>query len=147
MKTIYDLMTKNVITVKKEANLNEIIHLMKENSIGKIPVVDEQGKVVGVITRDDLLVKNEKAPMPPMLALNDLFIALTNNKKFKEKYEKFIAFDAQGFMRKSFLKATKDSSIEEVITNIVEKNYEFALVYEEEKLVGILTKSDLLNSL
>lgn len=146
MKTVYDLMTKDVITITKDTNLNEIIKIMKEKSIGKLPVIDD-AKVVGVVTRDDLLIKNEKAPMPPVIALNDLFLAFTNNKIFREKYEKFIAFEASGFMRKDFLKVNKETSIEEVITDILEKNYEFALVFEGEKLVGILTKSDLINSL
>lgn len=146
MKTIYDLMTKDVVTITKNANLNEIIKIMKEKGVGKLPVVDND-VVIGVVTRDDLLISNEKAPMPPVIALNDLFWALTKNKNFKERYEKFIAFEAQGFMRKRFLKAYKDTSIESVITDILEKDYEFALVFEDEKLVGILTKSDLINSL
>lgn len=146
MKTVYDLMTKDVVTISKDTNLNEIIKIMKEKGVGKLPVVDND-KVIGVVTRDDLLIKNEKAPMPPVIALNDLFLALTNNKTFKEKYEKFIAFEASGFMRRDFLKAYKDTSVEEIITDILEKNYEFALVFEGEKLVGILTKSDLINSL
>ena len=50
-------------------------------------------------------------------------------------------------MRKDFLKVTKDSSLEGTITDILEKDYEFALVFEEKTLVGILTKSDLINSL
>jgi len=146
MKTVYDLMTKDVITIGKNTNLNEIIKIMKEKGVGKLPVVDGD-EVVGVVTRDDLLISSEKAPMPPVIALNDLFWALTKNKTFKEKYEKFIAFEAQGFMRKRFLKVYKESSIESVITDILEKDYEFALVFENEKLVGILTKSDLINSL
>lgn len=146
MKTVYDLMTKDVITIGKNTNLNEIIKIMKEKGVGKLPVVDGD-EVVGVVTRDDLLISSEKAPMPPVIALNDLFWALTKNKTFKEKYEKFIAFEAQGFMRKRFLKVYKESSIENVITDILEKDYEFALVFENEKLVGILTKSDLINSL
>ena len=88
MKTIYDLMSKNVVTVKTDTNLNEIIKIMKEKGVGKLPVLDDNNLVVGVITRDDLLIKNEKAPMPPVIALNDLFFALTKNKQFKEKYEK-----------------------------------------------------------
>ena len=66
---------------------------------------------------------------------------------FSTVYEKFIAFEAHGFMRKDFLKVTKDSSLEGTITDILEKDYEFALVFEEKTLVGILTKSDLINSL
>lgn len=147
MKRIYDLMTKNVVCIKANTNLNEIISIMKEKGIGKLPVLNNDDKVVGVVTRDDLLIKSEKAPMPPVIALNDLFFALTNNKQFKEKYEKFIAFEASGFMRKDFLKVYEESSVEETITNIIEKDYEFALVFENEKLVGILTKSDLIKSL
>lgn len=146
MKTVYDLMTKDVVSITKNTNLKDIIKVMKEKNVGKLPVM-EDNRVIGVVTRDDLLISNERAPMPPVIALNDLFLAFTNNKKFKERYEKFIAFEAQGFMRKDFLKVYKNSSIEDVITDILEKKYEFALVFEEEKLVGILTKSDLINSL
>lgn len=146
MKTVYDLMSKNVITISKEGNLNDIIKLMKDNNIGKIPVV-ENNTVVGVVTRDDLLIRNERAPMPPVIALNDLFLAFTNNRVYKEKLEKFIAFEAKSFMRTKFLKVYKETPIEDVITDILENHYEFALVFEGDILVGILTKSDLLNSL
>ena len=78
MKTIYDLMSKNVVTVKTDTNLNEIIKIMKEKGVGKLPVLDDNNLVVGVITRDDLLIKNEKAPMPPVIALNDLFFVITS---------------------------------------------------------------------
>lgn len=146
MNTIYELMTKDVITIGKNTNLNEIISIMKEKGVGKLPVI-EDGKVLGVVTRDDLLIKNEKAPMPPVIALNDLFWALTKNRAFKEKYDKFVAFEAHEFMRTKYLKVKKDSNLEEVITDILEKDYEFALVFHEETLIGILTKSDLINSL
>ena len=65
-------------------NLKEIIDIMKKHGVGKLPVI-ENDKIIGVVTRDDLLIKGEKAPVPPILAINDLTLAFTNNKEFKEK--------------------------------------------------------------
>ncbi len=42
------------ITVKKDAIVSEILHIMKENSIGGIPVVDDNNKLVGIVTNRDL---------------------------------------------------------------------------------------------
>jgi IMP dehydrogenase len=42
------------ITVKKDAIVSEILLMMKENSIGGIPVVDDENKLVGIVTNRDL---------------------------------------------------------------------------------------------
>lgn len=146
MKSLSDVMNKNVITISKETNLLEIIDIMKKHGVGRLPVI-ENGKILGVVTRDDLLIKGEKAPVPPILAINDLTLAFTNNKEFKEKMKKYVAYDAEGLMRKEYFKVTKEDTIEYVITNILEEFEEFALVVENEKLIGIVTKSDLINSI
>lgn len=50
-----DLMTKNVITVNEDADLLKAIALMKNYNVRTLPVVGEKGKLVGVITRTDIL--------------------------------------------------------------------------------------------
>jgi len=70
MKTLQEVMTKEIITITKETNLQEILNIMKEKKVGKLPVV-EDNKVLGVVTRDDILLKKETAPIPPMFDLND----------------------------------------------------------------------------
>ena len=87
MKKIADIMNKNLATVDADDSFEEALKLMKEKGIGRVPVL-ENGKLIGVITRNDILVKTEKAPLPPVLAIWDLLITLPNNKEFREKYDK-----------------------------------------------------------
>lgn len=145
MKTLVEVMTENIITVSKETNLPELLAIMKGKKVGKLPVVDGE-VVLGVVTRDDLLLKKEKAPMPPILALNDLLITLPGSKKFKEKMEKITGYTAMEIMRKDILKVSKDDSLDEVVSDILEKDYEFALVFDNNKLIGIITKTNLIES-
>ncbi len=52
---IKDVMTKKVIKVKENTSVLEIANLMKKKKINRIPVVDEEGKLSGIIARADLL--------------------------------------------------------------------------------------------
>lgn len=58
---VYEVMSEDPITVSPETSLREAALLMIENKIGGLPVVDEHGAVVGIITESDLfeaLVQN-----------------------------------------------------------------------------------------
>ena len=92
-------MNKNLVTVEAGTSFEEVLKLMKEKRIGRIPVM-ENGKLIGVVTRNDILVKQEKAPLPPVLAVWDLLITLPENKEFKEKYN--VYFDLHHYDTKDF---------------------------------------------
>lgn len=146
MKKIIDIINKNLVTIEAEDSFEVALKLMKEKGIGRIPVM-ENGKLIGVITRDDILVKKEKAPLPPVLAIWDLLITLPNNKEFKEKYDKITATTAKEIMRKEFDVVDVNADLEEVVTSIVDNEKEFFFVFEKESLIGILTKTDLINGI
>ena len=52
--TVRDVMSPNVVTVGKETPLSEVVHLMEEHAIKRIPVLDD-GRVVGIVSRADLM--------------------------------------------------------------------------------------------
>ena len=52
--TISDIMIKDVITINKEALLEEAATLMRQNDIGCLPVVDEENNLIGIITHNDI---------------------------------------------------------------------------------------------
>jgi CBS domain-containing protein len=53
-RSVQDVMSPNVITVDAEAPLGEVVRLMEENAIKRIPVV-EDGRVIGIVSRADLM--------------------------------------------------------------------------------------------
>ncbi len=48
-------MSRKIITISPSASIKEIRHLIVNNKIGRLPVVDDQGELVGIVTRTDLL--------------------------------------------------------------------------------------------
>ena len=53
--TAKDIMTKNIITVKKDTTLGEAVKLMKVNNIRHLPIIDEDKKIVNFISHRDIM--------------------------------------------------------------------------------------------
>ncbi|NLK20650.1 MAG: CBS domain-containing protein [Epulopiscium sp.] len=50
-----EIMTKNVYTITEEAPVEEIAKIMVEKGVNRVPVVDGKGKLIGIISRADML--------------------------------------------------------------------------------------------
>ncbi|MCK5779423.1 MAG: CBS domain-containing protein, partial [Psychrilyobacter sp.] len=75
MKKISDVMNTDLITIDADLSFEKVLKIMIEKGVGKLPVI-ENGKLIGVVTRDDVLVRQETAPLPPVVAFWDLLITL-----------------------------------------------------------------------
>ncbi|GAB4316575.1 MAG: CBS domain-containing protein [Methanobacteriaceae archaeon] len=53
--TVDEIMTKNVVTIKKDNNISEAAELMDSKDIKRLPVVDDNGKIIGIVTRGDII--------------------------------------------------------------------------------------------
>ncbi|ACX72597.1 putative signal transduction protein with CBS domains [Methanocaldococcus vulcanius M7] len=52
---VKDVMTKDVVVAKPDMTINDAAKLMVEHKIKRLPVVDEDGKLIGIITRGDII--------------------------------------------------------------------------------------------
>ena len=66
-----DIMTTEVISVKKDTSLHELAKILYENHINGVPVVDDDGLLVGIICESDLIRKNKKLHIPTALTIFD----------------------------------------------------------------------------
>jgi len=51
---IREWMTQDVITVKVDTSMMKASKMLKENNIRRLPVVDDQGKIIGIVTDRDI---------------------------------------------------------------------------------------------
>lgn len=56
MKAV-DVMSKDVITVKVDDDVEDVARLMEKNQVRRVPVVDERGGVVGIVAQADIALK------------------------------------------------------------------------------------------
>ncbi len=66
-----DIMTKKVIVVHPETEIVQAARLLLEHHINGLPVVDQEGRLEGMICQDDLITQQKKLPLPSYFIILD----------------------------------------------------------------------------
>lgn len=147
MLKVKDIMTKDVITVLPEMEIAHAAKLLLEKGINGVPVVDETGKMVGILCQEDLITQQKSFPIPSVFTLLDGFIPLTSMKHIEKETQKISATTVAHAMTTDPFTVSPDMTIEEIATIMVDKNFHTLPVVDEGKLVGIIGKEDILRTL
>ena len=139
-----DIMSKDVITVKKDTTVEEIAHLLSEKSISGVPVVDEDDKVVGMVTEKDLLYKDIEPHFPPVVEILGGLIFLKSVKQYNEELGKLVATRAEEIMTKKVVTIGLDTEVEKIAELMIEKDINRIPVVDNLKLVGIISRADVI---
>lgn len=78
LKTVAEVMTQDSITVKAETPLREAIKIISEKHISGLPVVDDDGKLIGIISETDLMWQQTGVTPPAYFMIFDSVIYLKN---------------------------------------------------------------------
>ncbi|SJZ34469.1 CBS domain-containing protein [Selenihalanaerobacter shriftii] len=142
-----DVMTEGVITVHPKETIKDVARILSENEISGLPVVDDNEKLVGVVSEQDLIVRDKKLHFPDYIYLLDSVIYLESLKNFEEEFTKMIGTRVEDIMSKEAITVDSDISIEEIATIMVEEGINRVPVLDGEKLVGIVSRADLVDVL
>jgi CBS domain-containing protein len=145
--TVKDIMTRNVITVSAETEIIQAARLLLEKRINGVPVVDETGKLVGILCQSDLVAQQKRIPIPSLFTLLDGYMPLRSIKRLDRAVEKIAAITVAHAMTPDPVTVSPDTSIEDVAALMVDKNFHTLPVVEKGNLVGIVGKQDVLRTL
>lgn len=116
---VNDVMTKNVLTARETDKLSDVAEIMKEINVGIIPVVDDNGKLTGVITDRDITIR-------AVAGGADLNNAM-----------------AVEFMTPSPLTIEPDINVEDAADMMADAQIRRLLVVRNDNVVGIVSLGDL----
>ena len=119
---VKDVMTENVIFVDKDVDLNYVLKLMKKHEITKIPVVEEK-KLIGIITDNKIAVK----------------LGSIRNRGIPAS-----RLHASSVVEKNIEIISPDTELKTILKTVGEPGPTMLSVIEEGKLIGVITKADLL---
>lgn len=127
MQTVADIMTRKVICLKENDNLHRGRMILKEYNIRHLPVINEEGKLVGLLMQRDIL--------------NNAFnvIEKYGSSKLKSKEEHILIKDV---MTSNCATIQSDVSLREAGQFFVDKKHSCLPVVDDGELVGILTSVD-----
>ena len=141
-----DIMTRDVITVTKDQTVNQVINLLMDMNISGLPVVDEKGKVIGIVTEGDLIYRSKKLEIPRYFTILDSYIFLDNTKKMEEQIRKMVGYRVEDIMTKNVIVVDADETVEEIATIMTNKNVNRVPVTQDGILVGIVTRRDIIRA-
>lgn len=130
---IRDWMAKDVITVSPDTSMMKASKALKANNISRVPVVDEKGHVIGIVSDRD--IKEASPSKATTLDIHELYYLLSEIK-------------VKDIMTVDPLVTSPTNTVENAAIMMIEKDFGGLPVVEEDgKLVGIITVSDIFNVL
>jgi CBS domain-containing protein len=147
MKKAIDVMTKAPVTVSPDMEITQAAKLLLVRKINGVPVVDDQGKLVGILCQSDLIVQQKKMPIPSVFTFLDGIISLTSMKHLEKEALKITATTVAHAMTVNPVAINPETTIETVAALMVDKKFHTLPVVADGKLVGIVGKEDVLKTL
>jgi len=143
-KMVADVMTANPITATPEMPLTEVIQILAERRITGLPVVDQTGKLVGVISETDLMWQESGVTPPAYIMLLDSVIYLENPARYERDLHKALGQTVGEVMTRDPLTITPDQPLRDAARLMHESNVQRLPVLDQDgKVVGILTRGDI----
>ncbi len=115
-----DIMTKDVITIEPEVTLDKAIKKLVKNKISGMPVVDDSGKMIGIISEKDIL--------------NFAFSGYLRNTKVKKA------------MSKNVIHFTPETRIEKIAVAISKYQFRRVPIVKDGKVIGIVSRRDIIRN-
>lgn len=139
-----DVMTTNVISVTADTTVPEIAKLLLERHISGVPVLDDDGMLIGLVSEGDLIKRAEFGGDQRRSWWLNL---LTAESEKAREYVKTHGNHAGEVMTKDVATVEEDASLAEIATILEEKRIKRVPVMRDGKVVGIVSRSNLLQGL
>ena len=147
-KTAKDIMTTDVIVAKKDDSIANVATLLIREKIGGLPVVDEENKVVGIISETDIMQKETDIESPRVINFFRGLIFLDDIKKLEDDMKKVAAYKVEDLMSKDIITVNEDDSFDYVANVMIKKSINRVPVVDKENfLKGIICRYDIIKAM
>lgn len=145
MNTISQLMTRDVVELTPETTVREAAALLTEHQVSGAPVVDADGRVLGIVSESDLLSEARRRAALPRSAAFGLF--LVSEETLLRLYHAGADLPVREVMSSRLISVTESTPATEAARLLVNEGVNRLPVLDADgKLVGIVTRADLLKA-
>lgn len=140
-----DLMTKKVVSVPPDMPINEVAQVLLRNTISGVPVVDADGKVLGMVTEGDLIGRDDAERH----ARRDWWLAmLADGEELSPDFLKSIRWqmNASDVMVSPIIAVSEGTDAVEIARTLKAHRIKRVPVLRDGRLVGIVSRADLLEA-
>jgi CBS domain-containing protein len=155
-----DVMTVNVISVSEDTPVHEVVGKLLKHRISAVPVVDREGRVVGIISEGDLLRQEEGGPPEARATLRlsalggqsaaaalPSWRAAAGPEAAREAHTKAHGHTAGSVMTRNVITVNEDAPLNEIAAILERHHIKRVPVLRNGRIVGIVSRANLLHGL
>jgi len=147
-QVVKDIMVTKVITIKKDDSIEKLSKLLLDKKISGVPVVDDEGKLAGIATEGDLIIKDADLHFPRYFKLLDSIIYLESLNKFKNSLKKYLGTKVEDVMTTDIKTVKEDTPVREAANMMIRYNINrLPVVDGDNNVIGIVTRADIVKSM
>jgi CBS domain-containing protein len=140
---VREIMTRDVLTAGRDTPVHRIAQLMRDRNISGVPVVDDQGRILGIVGELDLIVRNTRLDPPAFFQLLDGRIPLESPAHYQQRLRHMLGTHAADVMTEEVVVTSPDAELEDVAALMVKQGVNPIPVVEGGRLVGIISRYDI----
>jgi CBS domain-containing protein len=146
---VREYMDSDPVTVRPDASVEEVARVLGENELHGVPVTTEDGKVVGIVTENDLVIGDDEGDLhiPAYVELFGGLIFLEPFRRFEQRMKKAVAATAEQMMTADPRTVAPDDDVHEAAHVIVETGHNRIPVVADGRLAGVISRADVVRAL
>ncbi|HEY5672865.1 MAG TPA: CBS domain-containing protein [Malonomonas sp.] len=147
MLTAREIMTTEVVTVTTDTSLKDLARKFVETRYSNMPVVDADGKLVGVISETDLVEQQKPLHIPTVMALFDGVFYLDSEKSFKEQVSRITATTVGELCSRKPVTCGPETTVREIAALMSKHKVHLLPVVENKEMIGVVARLDLIRTM
>ena len=146
---VREIMDPEPATVTEDTSVEEVVRTLREHELPGVPVVDGDGRLRGIVTEADLVLPDDQGDLhiPHYINLFGGTVFLEPLGRFEQRLRKAFASKAADMMTSDPDTVTPDTTVHEAARLVHESGHNRLPVVEGGRLVGVVTRLDLLGAL
>jgi len=143
-------MTREVVSVKPETPLQEAAEILAKRGFDGMPVVDEESKLVGILTEYDLISKGSATHLPTFQKIiQNLGVYSKDKSQFTKDFEEISSLKVKDVMNKDPLTLFEDATYEEAVQAFRDHHRvnPIPVIDNDRKVIGVISRFDVLKPL
>ncbi|MBE9030856.1 CBS domain-containing protein [filamentous cyanobacterium LEGE 11480] len=141
-------MAHNPIVAHPEMPIAEVVQILADRHISGLPVVNQQGHLVGIVSETDLMWQETGVTPPAYIMLLDSVIYLQDPKKYQKSLHKALGQTVQDVMTPQPVTITADQPLAVAARMMNDRKvHSLPVLDDDHQLIGILTRGDIIRAM
>ena len=144
---VQDIMTKKIVALRPDDSLDKATKLFEEHNFEGFPVVNEDGKLLGIVTAYDMVSQSYATHLSPLFnILEDIYSKKADEKILKEQFESIKIIKIRDMMNDDPLVIGPDVRVEDLAKEFIQHHRvnPIPVIDDDKKLLGVVSRFDII---